>query len=219
MPTSKCPECKMILTPTEMKSGSCPMCDAELGAAKSEARTYTSNSRVQANADRVSAIGYCELSGKQGEKVQTRYLAAATFSPLGLLMPLIMILTRKQICVEVRCSEESYRKAKSVSRKPLLMLLAWLLLGGPLMIVAVAGLGKMAPVLAGIFAAAWFLCPFALIVWMGMFRRKSLDGLLSESLNSQLRKELKGRRWGLSTVFTVHKKAPRGLNVVRASAL
>ena len=219
MPTSKCPECKMILTPTEMKSGTCPMCNAALGTAESKTRDYAWNSRVQENANKVSAIGYCELSGKQGEKVQTRYLAAATFSPLGLLMPLIMILTRKQVCVEVRCSEESYRKVKLVSRKPLLLLLAWLLLGGPLMMVAVAGLGKTAPVLAGIFAAAWFLCPFALIVWMGMFRRKSLDGLLSESLNSGLRQQLKGRHWGLSTVFTLHKKAPRGMNVVRASTL
>ena len=163
--------------------------------------------------------GRCQLSGNTGDAIQKRYLTAATFSPLGLLFPIVMLLTRKQVCVAVQCSEESFRKCRSIFMKTIFLLLGWLLLGGPLALAGMIVLGPKMPILSSVIGLGWFACLPVLILWMVRYRRRALDALVSDSLNSRLCDKLKGRRWGLTTTLTIGKKAPRRLTVVPASSL
>lgn len=213
-----CPQCGILLTSSEAKRGACPSCSGNLPVSKASSTSRTPS--IQQTAVPVGGSGgRCELSGEIGSNVQTRYITATTFSPLGLIFPIIMLLTRKQVCVAVRCSDESYRKVRSVLMKPIWLLLALFFLGAPLAIVGMAVIGSKVPMLAAMIGLGWLACLPGMMIWMRRYRRRELDALLSGSLNDKLQDQMKGRRWGMTTMLTAGKKAPRGLTVVSAYSL
>lgn len=210
-----CQNCDLKLTSSEVKSGKCPSCKQKLNVA-SAGSTPTSTRSPSSPATRT---GDCEITGVEANDLQQTYLRVVKTS-----VSLGGSVRFQYVNVRVKSSAAAYRRGRHIMWVSMLIALSWLILPfvGVVALVLLESAGLPQNVLKMLAVPVILAVPVLMVaafIVMPIYRRRQLNKLLPERLNSKL-KELSGcKDWGFRYNVAFLKKLPSSETALPASIL
>jgi hypothetical protein len=214
-----CNHCRTRVLP--MTNGCCPGCQGSLADAQPlevtapnpeprpapTTRTPPSGSSPSPTAFKPSPesrTGRCDITGRVVNDLQTRYLLVGRQN-IGVLTFLTRRISIRTIELEINCSQAAFERGRRIGWMSTLIAVSGFLLfflaipgvfllrtlGVPSGITGTVGLSMMGLSGINVFGGHYLM--------LGIYRRRSLNALIAEPLNSLLNELVGGKDWGLLT--------------------